>query len=393
MPEMVETPVPVKQHATGELSPAASLDQDVAMRTRRRIRNHLSTVSPRVSVIDGDEMNGGGQWVAIPPQPPLSGKKSHRYSKSLGSAANRTATTANTPLTPFSNGPLMTSSSRAETKATSVMSHGENHFEKDDMVSPSTMYTRESVYTTDEEDGAYTAPLPVERPLGRIARRALGIEQFLGEERERSQDGHGEVQTHARIPNNVPVDVEDISEYRASNILFTPPVTMRKRPRSDVDPGFRSIPLPSKQARKQQERKQETIVEEPEAPLQRSLTGVEDPETRKAFALAWKHAVPNANVASPMAAAGLKTVSSVRAKTTPTPVHHRKVLSGQSMRVDEGHIDSLDALVASPLPISPSPTAGFGRMKGSTFVLANDDRESVRRSRKAHVMSVDSEVY
>lgn len=390
MPEMVETPK--RQHAAGELSPATSLDQDVAMRTRRRVRNYLNNVSPRTSVADGDSANPGEQWVALPPQPPFSGKKGHRHSKSLGSLANRTATTANTPITPFSGGPPMTSGSRAETKATSIMSPGTGRFRKEEMASPSTVYTRESVYTTDEEDGAYTASLPVERPLGRIARRALGIEQFLDEERERSQDGHSDVQMHVRRPENVPVDVEDIPEYRASNIVFTPPSTMRRRPRSDIDPAFGSIPLPSKSSRKQRERKQNAIMEEPEAPLQRSLTTVEDPETRKAFALAWKHAAPNANVASPKAAAGLKTVNSVSAKTTPTPVH-RKVLSGQSMRVDEGHVESLDVLVTSPLPISPSPMAGFGRMRGSTFIVANNDRELVKQSRKAHVMSVDSDVY
>ncbi|KAG8839313.1 hypothetical protein FRB91_007068, partial [Serendipita sp. 411] len=47
----------------GQLSPTTSLDQDVAMRTRRRIRNHLSTITPTSSSVRSSAAGGDDeQW-------------------------------------------------------------------------------------------------------------------------------------------------------------------------------------------------------------------------------------------------------------------------------------------------------------------------------------------
>ncbi|KAG8812134.1 hypothetical protein FRC17_002174 [Serendipita sp. 399] len=78
----------------GQLSPTASLDQDVATRTRRRIRNHLSTIEPAsasarssAAGITGDNET---QWAMVPQPSTLNGVATRERTKSSDSLQNRT---------------------------------------------------------------------------------------------------------------------------------------------------------------------------------------------------------------------------------------------------------------------------------------------------------------
>ncbi|KAG9022902.1 hypothetical protein FS842_005885 [Serendipita sp. 407] len=407
------------RRSAGQLSPTTSLDQDIALRTRRRIRNHLSTITPTSSSVRSSAVGGDDeQWATVPqPFTPSSILALARQEpqKSNGSVQNRpgittaTVTATASPSSLFSSPnplPRGRETSRGYGSVPRRRNTGETMID-----SPFTVYTRESEYSVQmEEDVEFSPPLLVDRPMGRIARRALGIEQFLGEEKEKweaSQDGHDPTTTTATsssstttttttmkaaaamaVPHpyaavvapgtvsasvvgagssrglSVPEDVTDIADYRASNIVLSPPNTSRRRPRSDVDTLRNPIPFVfASSGRERMPRSKNNVrsntsigIQEignvpitpgsttttPTSTLKRSVTTVDDPDARRAFAAAWK--TVNPNVASPTIA-GLKNVASVSVKRTPPPVTHRKVLSGHSISADEGNFESALSVV------------------------------------------------
>jgi hypothetical protein len=229
------------------------------------------------------------------------------------------------------------------------------------LASPITVFT-DSLCSADE---VLSPPFLVDRSVGRIARRALGIEQFLGEEKEKkeaSQDGHGDLKQ--RDGSAPPSSAANVGfEDDPSRLPF--PSTSRIRPRSNLD----------------------AIAIAPR-PLKRSMT-VDDPDARQAFAVAWRTVVPT--IGSP-SVGDLRTVSSVRVKRTPAPSRHRAVSSGesmQSMRVDEGQFGSLSPVSANMR--SRRAIMGSGIVHSRT--PTESDRRVVRKARSMKVAFVDSEVY
>ncbi|KAG8769883.1 hypothetical protein FRC20_004307 [Serendipita sp. 405] len=406
----------------GQLSPTTSLDQDIAMRTRRRIRNHLSTITPTSSSVRSSAAGGDDeQWATVPqPFTPSSVLALARQEpqKSNGSLRNRPGITTGTATATASPSSLFSSPNPLPRGRETSRGYGSGPRRRntgETIDSPFTVYTRESEYSVQmEEDVEFSPPLLVDRPMGRIARRALGIEQFLGEEKEKweaSQDGHDPTTTTTTatttttmtagaamaVPHpyaavvapgtvsagaaaagssrglNVPEDVTDIADYRASNIVLSPPNTSRRRPRSDVDTLRNPIPFVfASSGRERMPRSKNNNVRSntsigiqeignvpitpsstattPTSTLKRSVTTVDDPDARRAFAAAWK--TVNPNVASPTIA-GLKNVASVSVKRTPPPVTHRKVLSGHSISADEGNFESVLPVVDESVELPP----------------------------------------
>jgi hypothetical protein len=327
-------------------SPRGSLDRDVATRTKRRIHAHLKSVSSSSSLSGlGEAQWAGGQAVSA-------GRGGPHTSQSPGSSPNRTiATSVATSL-------FSTRGRVIRGIHTKYAGGGRADLAEDMLTSPTTVFT-DSVYSTDDVS---LPPLPTDRPIGRIARRALGIEQFLDEEKEKqgaSQDRHG-------VPNQPSSSAQPISMANASFEVPIPvPSTSRVRPRSNVD----ASPVA------------------PRMPM-RSMT-VDDPGARQAFAAAWRTVVPT--IGSP-SVGDLKNVSSVRVKRTPAPSRRQAVFSGesmQSMRVDEIHSDPLSPVFPSMRPQRAIMRNGTAQAKEP----GESDREFVRKARLTKVASVDSEVY
>ncbi|CAG8673575.1 5671_t:CDS:1, partial [Acaulospora colombiana] len=336
------------------ISPTNSTDGDVAIRTRRRLRTHLDNISPPTSIGGTEDLQ-----------------------QSTG-----TATAPSTATSLFSGRFTgnMTNSRQAS------RSQDEQNW------SPVTPYTVDSIYSDDE----YSSNVVTERPIGHIARRALGIEKFLGEEKEKldavSSDGHGNNNDRfvnvikpdgSRHNPSVPVDVSDIQAYRASDVMFLSPTssTYRVRPRSNVDSLFpmtvsaRSTMTQPSPRQSQRGRK-------------RSGTTESDAAAREAFAAAWRTVVPN--VASP-SVSDLKNVNSVKVKKTPTLIMHRQVLSGTSMLVDEGYATHPTTSMTSLAMMEPERGRQRSGSKSSEGPM--NDRDLVRKARKMRAASVDSEVY
>ena len=329
-----------------DTSPRISLDQDVAIRTKRRINTHLKKAS--LTPVGG---LGEAQWA---------GSQVRR-----GPYVNQSASSSPNGTTAISTATSLFSTRGRGTHSVYIKSTGGGRVDmaEDMLTSPITAFSTDSIYSTDNR----LSTLQADRPVGRLAQRVLGIEQFLGEEREKyeaSQDGHSEPimaststqpSSMATIPFNAP--------------RSQPPTTFpasRVRPRSNID-ATPSAPRPPK----------------------RSMT-VDDPDAREAFAAAWRTVVPN--VATP-SVADLKTVSSVRVKKTPAPSRHRAMFSGesmQSMRVDE-----------VPGPSSPRPAtrrrlsqrSAVGNNAGRLTESTENDGESVKKARSLKMSSVDSKVY
>jgi hypothetical protein len=350
-------PDPVKIPGTSQnpasihpISPTNSTDGDVAIRTRRRLRTHMNNISPQTSITGTEDIQ-------------------------------QSSVTAPSTATSLFSGRLT---------GNTMNGRQSGRGQEDQNWSPMTPYTVDSIYSEDE----YSPNIIVERPIGHIARRALGIEKFLGEEKEKleatSSDGHGINDRYAKRPDgsrhppSVPIDVSDIQQYRASDVTFLSPVssTYRVRPRSNVDSLFpgtvsaRSTVLQPSPRQSQRGRK-------------RSVTTVDDAAAREAFAAAWRTVVPG--VASP-SVSDLKNVNSVTVKKTPTLIMHRQVLSGTSMLVDEGYATYPNASMTS---LVKETERGRERAisKTSTGEGAMDDRDLVRKARKMRAASVDSEVY
>ncbi|PVG04022.1 hypothetical protein CPB86DRAFT_313851 [Serendipita vermifera] len=351
-------PQPVKLPSSSQnihpISPTNSTDGDVAIRTRRRLRTHMNNISP---------------------------------STSLGGTEDIQQSTATAPSTATS---LFSGRFTGNTTNSRQTSRGQD----EQNWSPVTPYTVDSIYSDDE----YASNVIVERPIGHIARRALGIEKFLGESKEKleaaSSDGHvnhndrfvsvikpNESRHHA----SVPVDVSDIQAYRASDVMFLSPVssTYRVRPRSNVDSLFpttasaRSTVIQPSPRQSQRGRK-------------RSGTTDSDAAAREAFAAAWRTVVPN--VASP-SVSDLKNVNSVSVKKTPTLIMHRQVLSGTSMLVDEGYATHPTVSMTSLAMMEAERERGRQRSGSKSSEGPINDRDLVRKARKMRAASVDSEVY
>jgi len=224
--------------------------------------------------------------------------------------------------------------------------------------SPTTVYSTESAYSV--EKGGLTT----ERPIGRIARRALGIEQFLEKEKsEISHDGHNALLPATEDPKN---GVESVTESP------TGLPTTRRRPRSGVDNRFKNSA--KKVARKTQVPQafpDNSSAHIQVAPRQPIPAGVDDPVSREAFAAAWR--TVESTAATPRFDT-LKKVGSVKVQTTPTPMRDYRVFSGVS--VDEGQMDT------------GGPQAKEGRKRRLT-----GDREYLGKSRHMKTASVDSEIY
>lgn len=330
-----------------DLSPRTSLDQDVAIRTRRRIPAHLKHISSAASLSGLGESQGASSSVR-------SGQNSNYWP-----SGSPNATTVTSGATSLFSTPVLTKHN-VHHKSTS---RGKADLADDMLTSPITVFSRDSGYSNDD---MLASPLVTERPMGRIARRVLGIEQFLGEEKEKweaSQDGHGDAKQPVGLSPPMPQ-----SQSNDSSMQLAPAPASRVRPRSNMD----------------------TILVKPPIPT-RSMT-VEDPDAREAFAAAWRTVVPK--ISSP-SVSDLKTVNSVSVKRTPAPSRHRAVFSGasmQSMKVDEGHIGPM-----SPGFPSPKRSSRRGGDEGNVTRRPKDvpesDREFVRKARLMKVASVDSEVY
>lgn len=301
-PDLEVHPIPQRS----ELSPRASLDQDVANRTRRRIRTHLESVSASNPIAVN-----GAQWASRPPNEPRSAGSSHSRSRALSGSNNFIATAESIPSLMFP--------SRANTLGRSGRNprpYGFGRNAKDTTHSPTTVYTRESLDTFDDDD----FHLPDDRPVGRIARRALGIEQFLEKEKA-LQSGQEET-------SSAQVGVIDPAVRQAG----------RRRPRSGVDANKR-IP---KQSTRRPSIPQPPIDRGPQPfeslPHKGEAMSIGDHVARAAFEAAWRTVESNSSSAR---FDSLKKVGSVKVLTTPEPTRHFRMFSEQSMRVDEGREEAI----------------------------------------------------
>jgi hypothetical protein len=326
-----------------------SLDQDVASRTRRRLRTHIENLNSPASVTEA-------QWATQPKSAERpSNAGTMKETRSIGSFAD--LTTAAPSTTNFAFSPRVT-----RTMSSELRSFGGKSVNMDDIDrSPTSVYSGESAYGA--EEGAFS-PLATERPIGRIARRALGIEQFLEKEKsEASHDGHDAFSSVTQDPKNM---VESATKSPMS------PPTARRRPRSGVDNIFKNSSKQVTQKGKLPQVFTDNSFDHVQVtPRKPAPAGLNDLVAREAFAAAWR--TVESTAVTPKFDS-LKKVGSVNVQTTPTPTRRHKVLNRVSMKVDEGRMDN-----------GGPQEEGKRRLTG--------DREYLRKSRHIKTASVDSEVY